>query len=274
MYNMIMKDLLVTYVQGEKFFNNFDCEIFMNSLSKFKTFEKLCIVKDISDNSVNILKKYFDHVIFPDHSINFPNSDRFIAYYEWLVKHPNKYEYVFHVDFRDMIIQKDPFEYMKQFPEYDAFLTVEGMKISDCQCNSFWANNFNELLLSHQQDFTDHLVINTGTIGAKYSTFLNFCLLMFTNTNRISKNYTFDQAVFNYLYPYFIQNPTIKICHPYDSNFIVTGEGVKRGHVDIKFDGKKVFNLNDEQYYVVHQWDRLEFADKIRDNKRNAFSLF
>lgn len=269
-----MKDLLVTYIQGEKFFLNFDCEIFINSLSKFKNFEKLCIVKDLSESSKDQLKKYFDYVVDPVHPINFPNSDRFVAYYDWLVNNPNKYEYVFHVDFRDMIIQKNPFDYMKKFPEYDAFLTVEGMKISQCQCNSFWAENFNELLLSHKQDYENDLVINTGTIGAKYSTFLNFCLLIFTNTNRLSKNYTFDQAVFNYLYPYLNKNPLIKICHPSESNFIITGEGVKRGHVDIKFDGRKVLNLNDEPYYVVHQWDRLDFAENIRDNKRNSFSLF
>ena len=264
----------MTYVQGEKFFNNFDCEIFMSSISKFKTFEKLCIVKDISPQSVEILKKYFDHVIFPDHPINFPNSDRFIAYYEWLVKHPNEYEYIFHADFRDMIIQKDPFEYMKKFPQYEAFLTVEGMKISECECNNIWAVNFNSLLLSHKNNHKNHMVINTGTIGAKYSTFLNFCLLMFTNTNRASTNYTFDQAVFNYLYPYFVVNPLIKICHPYESDFIATGEGIKRGFIDVKFNGKQVTNLNDEPYYIVHQWDRLDYAEKIRDNRKNVFSLF
>lgn len=273
MYNNSMKDLLVTYVQGEKFFSNFDCEIFLNSLSKFKSFDKLCVVKDLSISSKEQLKKYFDYVIDPIHPINVPNCDRFMSYYEWLVNNP-KYEYVFHVDYRDIIIQKNPFEYMRNNPDYNMFVVAEGMKVSENECNLYWARDFNNLLQSHRNDFTDHLILNTGTIGAKFETFLQICLLLFTNTNRLAPHVVFEQPVFNYLYPYFKLNPFIKICHPLKNNFCVTGEGVKRGHVDIKFDGKIVRNLNNEAYYIVHQWDRLSCAEVIRENKKNSFSFF
>ena len=58
-----MKDILVTYVQGEKFISNFDCEVFLNSIKKQKSFDKLCVVKDISIESRKNLEKYFDFVI-------------------------------------------------------------------------------------------------------------------------------------------------------------------------------------------------------------------
>ena len=41
----------------------------------------------------------------------------------------------------------------------------------------------------------------------------------------------------------------------------------------VKFDGKKITNLNNESYYVVHQWDRTEFSQKIRDNFKNKISF-
>ena len=268
-----MKDILVTYVQGERFLSNFDCDVFLHSLSKFKSFDKLCIVKDITEESKKNLSKYFDFVIDPVHPINVPNCDRFMSYYEWLVNN-NNYEYVFHVDFRDIIIQKNPFDYMRKHPEHNMFITTEGMKISESECNLFWARDFNKLLQAHRNDYNNHMILNTGTIGAKFDTFLNICLLLFTNTNRLAHHVVFEQPVFNYLYPYFVLNPLIKICHPYESDFIATGEGIKRGFIDVKFNGKQVTNLNDEPYYIVHQWDRLDYAEKIRDNRKNVFSLF
>jgi hypothetical protein len=267
-----MKDILITYAQGEKFISNFDCEIFLNSLKKFNSFDKLCVVNNISEASKKNLEKYFDFVIEPSHSMAFPNNDRFIAYYEWLLG--KNYEYVFHVDFRDVIIQKNPFEYMRNFPSYNLFITTEGMGITKCQCNTFWAEGFNNLLRYHQADYKDHNVMNSGTIGAKYETFMWLCLMFFTNTNRKGQYEVFDQGVLNYITPYLAKNPLVKICHPLETPFIATGEGIKRGFVNVKFDGKKILDLNDEPYYIVHQWDRLEWADKIRENQRSTFSFF
>jgi hypothetical protein len=267
-----MKDILVTYVQGEKFISNFDCEVFLNSLKKHKSFDKLCIVKDISNESRKNLEKYFDFVIDPKHPIAVPNNDRFMAYYEWLVD--KDYEYVFHVDFRDVIIQRNPFEYMRNHPAYNLFITTEGMRINQCECNTFWAEGINKLLQYHHVDYKDHVVNNSGTIGGKIDSFLWICLMFFTNTNRKAPHVVFEQPILNYIAPYLAKNPLVKICHPLETPFIATGEGIKRGFVNVKFDGKKILDLNDEPYYIVHQWDRLEWAEKIRDNQKSTFSFF
>lgn len=267
-----MKDILVTYVQGEKFISNFDCEVFLNSLKKHKSFDKLCIVKDISHESKKNLEKYFDFVIDPTHPVVVPNNDRFMSYYEWLVG--KDYEYVFHVDFRDVIIQKNPFEYMRSNPSYNLFITTEGMRINQCECNTFWAEGINKLLQHHHVDYKDHVVHNSGTIGGKLDSFLWICLMFFSNTNRKAPHVVFEQPILNYIAPYLSKNPLVKICHPLESPFIATGEGIKRGFVNVKFDGKKILNLNDEPYYIVHQWDRLEWAEKIRENQRSTFSFF
>lgn len=268
-----MKDILVCYVEGEKFLANIDCDIFMNSLKKFKTFDKLCIVRNINDDSRENLKKYFDFVVDPIHPIMIPNNDRFMSYYEWLVQHKDEYEYVFHVDFRDVIVQRDPFEYMKQFPDKNLFLTTEGMKISENECNTFWAAGINKLLQYHHVNYSDNWIVNSGTIGGKLDSFLWLCLMFFTNTNRKANHVVFEQPILNWISTYVLMNPSVKLCHPYVSPFIVTGEGVKYGHVDVKFDGKKVTDLKDEPYYIVHQWDRINQAEDIRNNFKNKISF-
>jgi len=269
-----MKDVLLTFVQGDNFLDNLDCEVFLNSIKQFKTFDKVCFVKKISQEKINWLSKYFDYVIEPTHPINVPNCDRFICYYEWLSENSN-YEYILHLDFRDMILQKNPFDYMRQFPEKDLFVALEGMKIVDSSCNLMWANNLNRILSMHKHKFENDWVVNAGNVGAKYSAFMNLCLIIFTNTNRPDNHVVFEQPIFNMLYPYFKKNPLVKICDPFESPFCVIGEGVKYGFVKTQFIDGKICNEQGEPYYIYHQWDRNEHAQYFRDKLKNTlfFSL-
>ena len=58
-----MKDVLLTFVQGDNFLDNLDCEVFLNSIKQFKTFDKVCFVKKISQEKIEWLSKYFDFVM-------------------------------------------------------------------------------------------------------------------------------------------------------------------------------------------------------------------
>lgn len=267
-----MKNVLLTYVQGDNFLDNLDCEIFLHSISKFKTFDKICFVKDISESKINWLKKYFDKVIIPTHNINVPNCDRFICYYEWLCENSD-YEYILHLDFRDMILQSDPFDWMKKYPSYDLFLVKEGMKIVESQCNLFWSINLNQILSLHKHEYKNDWVINAGNVGAKFSAFMNLCLLIFTNTNRPDNKVVFEQPIFNWMYSYFSKNPLVKICDPLQDSFCVVGEGIKYDFVPTKFVNNKICNLQNEPYCIVHQWDRLIQAKDIRDKHKNSLSF-
>ena len=267
-----MNDVLLTFVQGDNFLDNLDCEVFLHSLKQFKTFHKVCFVKEISESRIEWLKKFFDFVIEPTHPINVPNCDRFICYYEWLSKNPT-YEYVFHLDFRDMILQKNPFDYMRDYPYKDLFLVKEGMKISESPCNEMWANNLNKLLSMHKHQYENDWVVNAGNNGGKYSAFMNLCLIIFTNTNRPDKYVVFEQPIFNMLYKYFEMNPNVMICDPNNDNFCVIGEGIKYGFVPVTFNNGKICTSDGEPYYIYHQWDRNEYADYFRNKLKNVFFL-
>ena len=53
-----MKDVLLTFVQGDAFLDNLDCEVFLHSIKKYKTFDKVCFIKNISLEKQEWLKKY------------------------------------------------------------------------------------------------------------------------------------------------------------------------------------------------------------------------
>lgn len=267
-----MKDALLTFVQGDSFLDNLDCEVFLHSIKKYKTFDKVCFIKNISLEKQEWLKKYFDFVVEPNHAINVPNCDRFICYYEFLCEHP-EYEYILHLDFRDMILQGDPFPYMKSFPEKDLFFALEGMKIKDSPFNEMWANWKNNLIPTHKLDYKNDMVINAGNIGGKYSSFLSLCLMIFLDTNRIAPHVVFEQPVLNYLYRYLLENPKVKICHPHESEFCVIGEGIKYGFVKTIFSNGKICKEDGTPYLIYHQWDRNSHADFLRDKLKNKFII-
>ena len=58
-----MKNALLTFVQGADFAESVDADIFLTTLSKFKTFDKICFVKDLTESQKEIFKKYFTQVI-------------------------------------------------------------------------------------------------------------------------------------------------------------------------------------------------------------------
>ena len=76
-----------------------------------------------------------------------------------------------------------------------------------------------------------------------------------------------------YLYPYLLSNPKVMVCSPFSDSFCATGEGIKWGFVPVNFDGKNVQTKDKETFYIYHQWDRTEHAEKIRNNHLNTFSF-
>jgi hypothetical protein len=159
-------------------------------------------------------------------------------------------------------------------PEKEVFVVSEGMKIKDNNWNNLDMQYYLTRLQYHKDDFSDYYVINGGTIGGKIFPLSQLFILLWTNSNRPSQSNT-DQATLNYLYPYLKANPKVMVCHPLEDSFCATGEGIKYGDVDVKFDGSLVLNNEGEKYCIFHQWDRTVVADKIRQKETNTlrFSL-
>ena len=260
-----MKNLLVNYSVGDKCIDSLEGDIFLDSLSKFKSFEKAVFVSDVSPRNINKLKKYFD-IIIPNNENLFTS---YLVLYKWLSEHVNEYKYVMHSDLRDVIIQKDPFEFFESNPDINMFYSLEGMKIKENECNLWWEQSLRSLLRSHNESYVDEYVINGGIFGGKIEHMINHCLMMFSNTNRKSQFLVMDQQFLGYLSQFLKNNEKNMLCHPYKDTFACTGEAIKRDNVEVFFDGQYVTNKDGIPYCIFHQWDRTELADKIRNKEES-----
>lgn len=260
-----MKNLLVNYSVGDKCIDSLEGDIFLDSLSKFKSFEKAVFVSDVSPRNINKLKKYFD-IIIPNNENLFTS---YLVLYKWLSEHVNEYKYVMHSDLRDVIIQKDPFEFFESNPDINMFYSLEGMKIKENECNLWWEQSLRTLLRSHNESYVDEYVINGGIFGGKIEHMINHCLMMFSNTNRKSQFLVMDQQFLGYLSQFLKNNEKNMLCHPYKDTFACTGEAIKRDNVEVFFDGQYVTNKDGIPYCIFHQWDRTELADKIRNKEES-----
>ena len=266
-----MKNLLVNFSVGDKCIDSLEGDVFLNSLSKFNTFEKAVFVSNVSPANIKKLERYFDIII--------PNNENlytsYLALYNWLSEHIDEYKYVMHSDLRDVVIQKDPFKFFESHPEMNMFYSLEGMKIQQNDCNLWWEQNLRTILRSHNSTYQNEYVINGGIFGGKIEHMISHCLMMFSNTNRKSQFLVMDQQFLGYLSQFLKINSKNMLCHPYKDTFACTGEAIKRDNIEIYFDGTYVTNKDGEPYCIFHQWDRTELADKIREKETNTlrFSL-
>jgi hypothetical protein len=264
-----MKNLLVNFSVGDKCIDSLEGDIFLNSLSKFKTFEKAVFVSDVSPTSIKKLKKYFDIII--------PNNENlytsYLALYNWLSEHIDEYKYVMHSDLRDVIIQKDPFVFFESNPDMNMFYSLEGMKIQENDCNVWWEQNLRTILRSHNSTYENEYVINGGIFGGKIEHVINHCLMIFSNTNRKSQFLVMDQQFLGYLSQFLKKNSKNMLCHPYNDTFACTGEAIKRDNVEVFFDGQYVTNKDGVPYCIFHQWDRTIYAETIRNKQKNTLSF-
>lgn len=268
-----MRNLLLTFFQGNENLFTIGSEILFKSLPKYKNFKKAIVVSNISKENKKELEKYFDYVYEPEHPILNYCRDRFIAYYEFLNKMENDFDYVLHVDPADVIIQNDPFLFFKDNPSKELFVVAEGMKVLENECNTIWANLYNKNIFGHQQDYKDSFVISGGVSGGKINRYKDLCLLIFLNANRINEKIFLDQATLNYLHKYFLMDPSVKVCHPLTDNFCATGEAIKWKNVAVNFSNNKVTTLENLPYYIFHQWDRTSFANTIKEKDKLTFFL-
>ena len=56
-----MKNVLVNFSYGDKCIESIDGDIFLNSMKKYKTFDKVCFVNQVSEAAQQKLRKYFGY---------------------------------------------------------------------------------------------------------------------------------------------------------------------------------------------------------------------
>ena len=264
-----MKNLLINYLSGDKFLESFDLEIYFKSLKKIDNVDKIAVVSNLSPQNIDLIKQKYDHVVQNDA----PFYYIYYAYYDILSQIGKDYKYAMYMDTRDVVIQKNPFEYMESRPEKDLFLVCEGMKVCENDCNLFWHNALSSTQIFPNRDGHNNLVTNGGTIGGKTKDLTYMMLLAISNFNRKANTSITDQCVLTSLYPYLKNSEHIDYCHPYTSNFCVTGEAVKYKNIDMKFIDGQACNMQGEPYYLFHQWDRTQYAEIIRNKEKSTLSF-
>lgn len=260
-----MKNLLINYLSGDRIFESTDLSIYFESLKKIKNADKLVVANNISDKNIKLLEKKYDKIIFKEA----PFYYSYYMYFDILCEHAQDYDYALYIDTRDVIIQKNPFDYFASKPEKDLFLVCEGMKAKENECNLYWHQLLSSTQIFPNADGENNLVINGGTIGGRVPDYMNMLLFAMTNSNRKSEGVITDQSVYTSLYPYLKKMKNVELCHPYQDTFCCTGEAIKRNNIDVFYDGENVCNEQGEPYYLFHQWDRTELAQKIRNKEES-----
>lgn len=182
-------------------------------------------------------------------------SARPIMYYLYLLKHGEKYSHVALTDARDVIFQKNPFEF-KFKKGLSFFLEDKGRTIGACEVNSRWVSEvFGEKVLA---DIKDRPISCAGFVMGDYSSTLDYLKKMSGIITKSDFWHIIDQGVHNYLiHTNKLSNYTI-----FDNdNGPVFTMGTARNYI---LDKNDLFvNRKGEVFYVIHQYDRLpELARK------------
>lgn len=223
---------------------SFDGELVL-FLDDFHEIEAIQYLNGLYDSTNKIKTKILP---FPDSGGGFVTK-RFEVYLQYLYEHPN-YSNVMLTDIRDVIFQKDPFDfdighYVNCFAESNI--------IKNCRANSKWMKeSFGDKCLN---ELGDHIIINAGvTIGSYYS----IILYLENIVNCMKKNAIInDQAAHNYLiYNGKIKNIKIHYNH---SSPVMTLAYINKNDIYynkygqiINYDGSIVNVLH--QYYVLDQY--------------------
>lgn len=265
-----MKCLLLNFLFGEKILNSIDLDIYFQSLKKLKNVDKFLVYNSISNQNLTKLEKIYDKLIYDD---KYEFYYIYTSFLETLIKYGQDYDLVLVSDTRDIIFQKNPFEYMQHNTDKRLFICAEGMKIKENSINLFWHNSLKQTQKFNNSGTEDLFVINGGIHGGKVNDVINHLMMAVTNSNRQSKTIIPDQAIYSYVSMYYNDLKHVDVTHPYTSNFCATGEAIKYKNVDVKYKDGIVTNLKDEPYYIFHQWDRTEAAEIIRNKFKNTLSF-
>ena len=266
-----MKNLLINYISGDKIFESLDLEIYFKSLKNVTDADKFVLTNNVSKENLSKLESIYDAVLFGEAPFYYV----YHLFYDILKQYGKDYEYAMYIDTRDVIIQKNPFDYMRSKPEKDLFLICEGMKVCENEFNLAWHQILSSTQIFPNKDGENNLITNGGTIGGKVKDFMYILLLAITNANRKAPGMITDQSIYTSLYPYLKDLETVDYCHPYTSNLCATGEAIKYKNIDIRFENGQACNMQGEPYYLFHQWDRTDYAELIRGKEKNTlqFSL-
>jgi len=232
-------------------------EPFIVSLKKYyKDDVVLFISSNTNQETLEKLKQYKIKTIIHDmQGIYTIGRMRYFLYKDYLQK--NKYDKVIITGVRDVLFQKDPFEFKEglHFFEEDS-----RMKIGTCSYNSSWIREaFGEETLKKYADRNIYCAdVSMGT----YEDMVRYLDLMCKWFNKLSPRKVIDQGIHNYLiHEKLIDNFTV---YKNEEGIVITIGYMKPDKIRFSEDGQ-VLNKKGIPA-IIHQYDRYPqlFSEKWR----------
>ena len=216
-------------------------------------------VRNVSEKLKNKLKN-IGIIIYeiPEKYKNIPAINcRWKMYIEFLKNKQNEYNIVFSTDVRDVIFQKDVFQYYKN---HEPFLGValEEDTLKEV-INKKWVKDF--CGKKKYEKIKNERIICVGTIWGTFDKFLNFSIIFYEKLSLYPNN--IEQGIANYLFYY---EGLFKDCLIKSDNFgpVMTLRLVR--NEIIKFDSQyNILNFRGEIAAVIHQYDRkFDVTKKVK----------
>jgi len=270
------KNLILGIIKGYDFEK---IKPFVISLKKTGYKGDLCLFySEINKKTCNILLQYgirlipfengfsfIKNVVNINNNLSLQNYNRIsicflrdILYYTYLQKHRRNYSNVMLTDVRDVIFQRDPFDF-KYKKGLNCFLEDKRMKINTSPINSRWmVKAFDENIL---KEIGNNYISCAGIVIGSISDILNYLKKMLLYINQKNINECMDQAIHNYLI-YSNQIEDIELFE--NENGPVLTLGYKKKET-IRFNEEYlILNNNGYVVNVLHQYNRhLELTERL-----------
>lgn len=265
---------VITYCSGYDYntFNRFAGTLYDTGFSGDLIFVIQEKDKDVLEKlkvSYKNVSYFVDNVVNPRHC----QQKRYYIYKNILDAGINT-DYVLLCDSRDIFFQKN----IEDFPldtSVDVFFFKEDRNIGNCHVNKEWLGAIEkELNIDIISTVADKRIICSGATIGKLNGIKNYvnrmCDLM---SNKIHTEFTkftgFDQGIHNYLI-YIEGFPDMKVHLFANRDNLVNN--LQYGEIRFINEYNKIVNLNKEESYIVHQWDRL--ADYMRKRFNGKYKFY
>jgi len=265
-----MSDLFLTWASNCADHNISDYLVYFKSLkNKSHASEVVCLTNNLASEYECLITATGCQVKRLDLPCKNILRDRWLHYWKYLCSISTEYDCVLISDSRDVLIQGDPFLFLRQACKSKLIVTSEGFRHFESQWNMMDQFKAQKAVGDFDRNQFFWPVVNGGVVLGRSDFVKNFCFLIWSSVLRTCVSCT-DQGVINYLMSFLKEDPEYLIVDPHSSLLCITGEGIKQNLLNFTplFHEGKVCNLDGQPYILFHQWDRTNFKEEILSRYR------
>jgi len=219
--------------------------------------DKIMVVYETDDETVNYLKSN-GWELFKSELQGHIHMHRLISIYMILKQLDRKYRYIITTNFRDVVFQQNPSNYLIENLKKDILVSSENVLYKD----EPWGTKnilegYNQLLFDR---YSENPTCNVGVLAGKYGSMMDLLLLNYLVSQSGNTQHFTDQSSFNFIIHNKLVNDSVQI------EGLETNWAYQIGTLNNpKLIGKEIHDLKD--YVIVHQYDRVKEIDKYINEK-------